>query len=428
MKLFIHLCVVVYAVLINQITFAQPATSYRYDWNRDGSRFVMAATVAGEGIVSLYDAEWRALASWKGTVFGVSFSPDGENLLIDSGVTKEIRDTDTFQTLRVLPIVGGVIWSPDGTELASFNPGTPGGMKFYSTTNGDLLREFTRADAPAWGWPYSPLWSPDGAYFAAYLSNQLALLDATTGMQIGTNYEFDGNVYPYSWSSDSTNIALGLLKEIPTAVEGSYPTGYESGSHWLNSIVVLEIATGNITTVRSGFRSYGTTLVWSPDDTQIATYLDGNMTMLDSVSGDVINSFDTKSNASIIGYSPSGSRLLTGLASDSSFDASRYSSSQIQTEPLSEFRQTALDGLIQIFVPIATLDRFAEIAVVCNAPGTLTDFDTDLTDPAAIAAQAQALLTAINALPEGVISPGCAADLHAIAEAIIAQTSLTNFP
>ena len=82
---------------------------------------------------------------------------------------------------------------------------------------------------------------------------------------------------------------------------------------------------------------------------------------------------------------------------------------------------TQLDGALEIFVPLATLARFAEIAVACNAPVTLTNFDTGHADPAAIVAQAQALLTVIDALPAESITPGCAADLSAIAEAIVAE-------
>jgi len=166
----------------------------------------------------------------------------------------------------------------------------------------------------------------------------------------------------------------------------------------------MEIATGSITDLRSGFEYPVVSMVWSPDDTQIATWFDGNVNILDSANGDVLDSFSITPNYDFIGYSPWGGRITMGLYR-----------SQSDVPPV-------LDDLIQIIVPLTTLDRFAEIATSCGAPGTLTDFDTSLTDPAAIAAQAQALLVALNALPDGTIPPGCAADLRAIAEAIIAET------
>ena len=71
--------------------------------------------------------------------------------------------------------------------------------------------------------------------------------------------------------------------------------------------------------------------------------------------------------------------------------------------------------MVKIVVPIATVERFAEIAASCNAPANLVD-STLQTDTA------QTLLTQLDALPEGAIPVGCEADLRAIAEAIVAKT------
>jgi len=86
-----------------------------------------------------------------------------------------------------------------------------------------------------------------------------------------------------------------------------------------------------------------------------------------------------------------------------------------------EQRQTELNGMIEILVPIATAERFAEIAASCGAPVVLTQIDTGLQAEAAIVAQAQTLEVQLDTLPDNAIPVGCEADLRAIAEAIQAK-------
>lgn len=399
MTSFIRLWVLTCILFISQIGFAQSAARYEYDWSRDGSLLI----VVEYGVsVTVYNANGQLLASQQGDFHDASLSPDENRLLMSLGEMTEIRDANTLQLLGVLPITR-VGWSSDGSELVSYDPNPLGGMKFYSAEDGTLLRDFTGADSAFAHWPTPPSQSPDATYFVAGFRDQLVVLDAVTGAQV-YSYQLDSDIAAYSWSTDSTRIALSLRKELPTAVEGSYPTGNSRGTYRLNSIVAMEIATGSITDLRSGFEYPVVSMVWSPDDTQIATWFDGNVNILDSANGDVLDSFSITPNYDFIGYSPWGGRITMGLYR-----------SQSDVPPV-------LDDLIQIIVPLTTLDRFAEIATSCGAPGTLTDFDTSLTDPAAIAAQAQTLLAQLDALPEGTIPSGCAADLSAIAEAIIAET------
>ncbi|MBZ0275879.1 MAG: hypothetical protein K8I60_07040, partial [Anaerolineae bacterium] len=81
----------------------------------------------------------------------------------------------------------------------------------------------------------------------------------------------------------------------------------------MNSIVVFEIATGSITTLRSGSRYPATVIWWSPDGRYIATRLDDNLYTMDSANGNLIESLSVLPNFTVRGWSPNGGRFLMGL-------------------------------------------------------------------------------------------------------------------
>jgi WD40 repeat protein len=364
-------------------------------------------------IATLYDDQWQPLASRQVPSIGLQFSPDGDSLLL-GGKPAEILDTDTLQTLRVLP--AGAVWSPDGSELASFESGPPGVMKIYSAADGRLLREFTSLNAISWAWPTDVLWSPNGTYFVRGISNQLVLLDAATGLQVGANYQLDGDISAYSWSSDSTRIALNLRKQVPEGTEGSFPIGDSTGQNYLYTIEVMEISTGITTMLRSGFRYPAYPLLWSPDDTQITTWLDGNVYVFDSANGNIMDSFTLMPNFTIIGYSPDGGRLLTGLANNiPSYETPPVNTGMNLSAPSPEFRQTALDEMVEIFAPAASPERLQSILAECSSDARLQSAADTLIE----AGQYQEFITRLDANTS--VSAACAADLRLMAQALQAQ-------
>jgi WD40 repeat protein len=414
MKPFISFCSLLCVLFISQITFAQPATFYDYAWSRDGSRLVVMVRNESTVIATVYDAQWQPLASRQIPCCGVSLSPDG-NLLMVNSAPAEIWDTDTLQTVRVLPdVVGLAAWSPNGTELATGTTDLPGGLMIYNAADGRLLREFTTSTASAWGWAYPPVRSPNGIYYVAGLSNQLVLLDALTGQQIGANHQLDGDIEAFRWSSDSTRLVISLRKLVPEGTAGSFPRGDGVGSYDLRSIVVFEISSGTTSTLRSGFRYPALLLMWSPDDRYIATGLDGILYTMDAVSGNLIESFNLPPYFTVIDWSPFGGRLLTGLESNSTFDASPNNEIASLAVSRSTFVETELGGLIQVLVPLASPERLQAISDACGlAPAA----DTALT--AELSTQDYAgFTTQLEALPESALPPGCRADLLAVAAAL----------
>jgi WD40 repeat protein len=409
MKPFTVFCSLVCALLISQLTFAQPATFYRYLWSQDGSRLIVIAQNTTV-IATVYDAQWQPLASRQLPCCGASLSRDGRFLLV-STEPSEIWDTDTLQTVRVFPVfLGTPAWSPDGTELAAAIPGPPGGMRVYSAADGRLLREFTSSNASAWGAPEFLARSPNWVYVAAGFSNQLALLDPITGQQIGANYQLDGDIYSLSWSLDSTKLAIGLRKQVATQIEGSFPVGDSAGSYALNSIVLFEISTGSIRTLRSGFQQPASLLRWSPDDQYIAASLDGNLYTMDSTNGNLIESFSVSPNFTLIGWSPNGGRLLMGLYNNLPYDPTLY-----DTSARSSFVQTELNGLIQMVVPAASPERLQAILAECSSDSPLQASADTLID----AGQYQQFITCLDANTS--VPAACAADLRLMAQALQAQ-------
>jgi WD40 repeat protein len=413
MKKLMYFYSIICTLFISQITFSQTATFYHYIWSPDGSRLVVVIQNDNTYIATLYDDQWQPLASRQIPSISLHFSPDGDSLLLSgAGVPAEILDIDTLQTIRVLP--AGIIWSPDGSELASFESGPPEVMKIYSAADGRLLREFTDSIAAAWGWPYELLWSPNGAYFVTAIGSQLAILDAITGQQVGANYQLDGIIISYKWSSDSTRIAISLIKQVPEGTVGSFPAaGTSPDKYELNTIDVVEISTGITTILRSGFRYPAYPLLWSPDDTQITTILDGNLHILDSANGNVMDRFTLLPNFTLISYSPDGGRLLTGLANNiPPYVVAPVDSAMDLSMPLSEFRQTALDGMVEIFAPAASPERLQSILSACSSDGRLQRTAETLID----AGQYQEFITRLDANTS--VPAACAADLRLMAQAL----------
>ena len=54
----IRLFIIAYAIFVSQLTYAQPATFYRYYWSKDGSRFVVEVQNNTSVVVTVYNELW----------------------------------------------------------------------------------------------------------------------------------------------------------------------------------------------------------------------------------------------------------------------------------------------------------------------------------------------------------------------------------
>ncbi len=101
-------------------------------------------------------------------------------------------------------------------------------------------------------------------------------------------------------------------------------------------------------------------------------------------------------------YSRYGGRLAYGVTFD----------------PQAQVRSDDLASLgIQIVVPDASVERLRSIAELCGAPRAVTEA---LTADTLDADDLSAFMVRVESLPDGAIPPACAADLLAVAEAMVA--------
>ncbi len=341
----------------------------------DGNRIAITTSDA----IHIYDSSFTLLASLpqnnESSLYFYRWFPDSKYVLISN----QVYDSENLSVTNI-PVEATSLWSPDG--LLGINLGTDGYYVKQVQTNTVIYQ------LPSGFLPEGISWSYDSRFVAGVQNGQLRIFDTSTSS--GQAEKVFGDVDKFVWNShDLTFAAVKFLTEgdtihsrlriydlenDETALERTI-TGFVRHVHLTQDIAVI-ILDKNRLEIRdlSNFNIITEAI------------------MQDSVIG-------------LSGVSRFGGRLF--LYSPIS------SQSQIETDPLEDL----------VIVAIApTLDRFAEIAAACGAPNTLTDIDTSLTDPTAIATQAQALLVVLDALPEGTIPPGCAADLGAIAEAIIAET------
>ncbi|MBZ0275120.1 MAG: hypothetical protein K8I60_03180, partial [Anaerolineae bacterium] len=166
-----------------------------------------------------------------------------------------------------------------------------------------------------------------------------------------------------------------------------------------------------------GLRDPATYLLWSQQDSELAVISNTEILIFAPQTGDLVSRFALRNGVfSGASYTQYGGQLRVGYSMLFDTGANQDTTSDTAQVDSSEF-----NGLIQVVVPVATLDRFAEIAASCNAPATLTSFDTTVQAANAIATQAQVLTAQLTALPSGAIPPGCKADLLAIAAALEAR-------
>ncbi|MBO0796510.1 MAG: PD40 domain-containing protein, partial [Ktedonobacteraceae bacterium] len=117
--------------------------------------------------------------------------------------------------------VNSVVWSPDGTRLASANTyGAPVQISVSDATNGHLISTYTGYPENSFEEVVNIAWSPDGKYLAASVSVEdgppdynktymVQVWDAGNNHHVcSINMEPDG-ASTLTWSPDSKRLAIG---------------------------------------------------------------------------------------------------------------------------------------------------------------------------------------------------------------------------
>ncbi|MCB9452592.1 MAG: hypothetical protein H6672_14235 [Anaerolineaceae bacterium] len=397
---------VIALLLLGSQVMAQTETRYWYIWLPDDS----GTLVLTENAISLYDPAWQPVTTRSVISFDtlISLAPDGRTMLVRNG-TWEIWDIRTLQTVRVLPIDPGAVgpvWSVDGRTITFRDAGLVG-TSVYDSQTGALIRRIT---GQFWASALDMIWSPDRSVVAVNADKLIILLDTNSGLEIKRIALPDAqrmSILGLVWSNDGQQIALRIGRKLDTQTQQSV---------FQYDLFLLDVGSGSLTSLVQSVPDYLLDLLWSKSDSELAAITNNEILIVD-ISSSLVNRFVLQSRAFAgARYSQYGGQLRVGYSKLFDTGANQDTTSDVAQVGSSEF-----NGLIQVVVPVTTLDRFAEIAASCNGPATLTSFDTTAQAANAIAAQAQALTAQLTALPSGAIPPGCKADLLAIAAALEAQ-------
>ena len=312
-------------------------------------------------------------------------------------------DTQTLEVLITIDVPGTLGgWNKDGSQVYTLSANSTA-IAIFDTSTGKLAQTVFDGDAILRGIE----WSPDNTKFATSFNlKDLSLIEVDTGSV--TSYNQNGSLGPIAWSPDSTKIASAVMLEVKKGTLGSIESA--SGAV-IFELYVWDVSTGQIMSYITPLSEYPQILRWSPNGVEVAGgAANGGIYIWDTLKNELVDYFLSNGSILSMDYSPFGSRLAIG---SNSYQL-QYISPDRRVEPKNlPYVQSVPNIGLEVFVPIATVERFAEIAASCNAPASLTQVDSALQTDAA-----QTLLTQLDAVPEGAIPVGCEADLRAIAEAI----------
>jgi hypothetical protein len=280
-------------------------TDWVYDvaWSPDGTRL---ASCSKDTTVQIWDATaGNRIFTYRGhtaDVFTAAWSPDGRRIASCSqDTTAQVWDAVdgghvfTYRGHRDAVVM--VAWSPDSKRLAS-----GGGNLDFGTNkpSDDTVQIWDVADG-SHVFTYrghtngvqAVVWSPDGTRIAsASLDNTVQVWDATDGGHVLTYRGHTDHVLNLAWSPDGTYLAsVGTDKtvQIWRAADGGHVFTYTGHTDWVFGVAwspdsrriassssdktaqVWDAVDGGHVFVYNGHTDAVITTAWSPDGTRIAS-------------------------------------------------------------------------------------------------------------------------------------------------------------
>jgi WD40 repeat protein len=304
---------------------------------------------AGQDGVRVWDAatgrQVRYLACANGSPLALAYSPDGGRLAIGySDGAVQLRDASTGEVLRTLnapknahkKAVASVVFSPDGTRLASSdgaNDGAGAGAKIWDAATGKELLTIT-ADGHR---VLHLSFSPDGTRLAGLVQGKTELAriwDATTGKGVRTITGDNDRVWFVAFQPHGKWLATGTgshqsAVEVQDAETGNalwkapvgwgFSLAYSADGKLLaagnsaGGVIVWDAGTGK---ELHKLQTYGTAavgLAFSPDGRQLARAGDaGEVTLWDLTTGkEILPRGGHPGDVSAVTVSPDGRRIYS---------------------------------------------------------------------------------------------------------------------
>jgi WD40 repeat protein/serine/threonine protein kinase len=221
-----------------------------------------------------------------GPVGGVVYSPDGRRLASWDTRGTVLWDAASGQEVLTLPMVYGVAYSPDGRRLASKGDGT---VRVFDPANGQELLTLKGHKGPVRGVAYSP----DGRRLASAGEDRtVRVWDAASGEELLTLKEHSAAVTGVAYSPDGRRLASASKDRTVRVWDAS--TGQELSIFWGHT---------------EGINS----VVYSPDGRRLASAgWDRTVRVWDATGGREL--FSLKGHTQYIydlAYSPDGRRLTS---------------------------------------------------------------------------------------------------------------------
>jgi WD40 repeat protein len=376
------------------------------------------------------------------TARSLEWSPNGRILAIGTETTISFYDTRTYELVQRFDNLGWVSnfsWNNNGTKLAAIVPGEMWTKLTLWDLNAPDTAPITTEDIIGESLHNQIAWSPDDRYVAVYGSVWIYIFDTSTGIKVHTLWDesktHNTAVSSLNWASDNrtlyalysgrTNalLAWGVTEErvkyiflsgllsYPKAMDLSDDSQFIIVDQGI-TLLILEAATGDllktITDVAPGKFNIKD-IFWRPGGEQIIGVTNDRIMTWDAQSGALID-VQTLPPTYYVGLrdvalSPQGVQLGVILKSTPDISSTKDFAVTTAQSNLSPIYGEAL----QILVPAPSLALLDSIQAAC-AP----------TKPPAALPTTDNLATYIDAInADASIPPACAADLIAVAEALL---------
>lgn len=370
----------------------QPVLVYTVAWNSEGSQFA----VGGVGLW-IYDANLLTsvkIEALPDSVTGLAWSPDDSLLALGlSGDPNSVQvwDMRTVEKLWESEINGVgynqlVLWNGDGTRLITLNRSSAD-IDVRDARTGEIERvlrsdsetEFVRSEVTSivWNAPSNELWS-------ANRNNTIQRWNIDTGEVVQTysgyevlsrlEFNFDYTLLAAVVSTDnrSQNVKIwdvSTMEEIATVLEGQfvlYPIRWHPSQNWLIGSRFLE-----------------------------------DVFIFDVSTGEMLYSYPVAFTLLDMDISPYGGRIAFA--------------GRMEEQPSVSFDTVAsITNTVSIISPLASTDSLQAVANLCIDTQTTRDnLFIGLTEN-----MLDDFVAEVRIASDADISPGCAADLLAVAEAI----------
>jgi WD40 repeat protein len=373
-------------------------------WNSSGDRLLAAGRV-GPGRFGwwIYNEHLQPLKVFEFTDSrNADWSPDGTRFSIG----RDIFDTQTFVlqlTLEAASGIGG--WTPDGTQVMAWADEARTRFGFYDSQTG----EFVRSVAAGTDSVEMVNWSPNLAYFlTGDPTGAVWMVSAETG---DTIYILP-ILYPLttSWSPDGRYLAYTFTTHgVPADTPGAVLWGVEP---WLASVVVWDVILQREVFRFDGIPSTPRPIRWHPNLLELTVATNISVMIWDIQTGQLLDTLLPAPGLSTITYTPFGGRLVMGSTNLSPDVYNLFSERQSSLLDMGyKTLSLATSDPLQVIVPLPSLERLNSIAESCLAPEIGVTSVSDET-------RLPEFVTAIEALSDDQIPPGCKADLLAVIETL----------